>query len=409
MLYQSFQAMTDASLPARTFAGMLNEACHAAWRGVPLYPVSKLAALMELVSLAGLTHQRPEFGIGMIESGGKTWEVNEEVVLARPFGSLLRFRKRGAPAQPRVMVVAPLSGHFATLLRATVKTMLADHDVYITDWHNPRDVPLAKGRFGFDEYVLQLVEFLGALGPGAHVVAVCQPTVAALAAVSLMAQEGNAAQPVSLTLMAGPVDARQNPTKVNELASGKPMAYFENLISRVPSRFAGGSRRVYPGFVQLSAFMAMNLERHLDAFAGIYKARLRGDTAKAAATRLFYEEYFATMDLPAEFYLETVKKVFQDCALAKGELEVRGRKVEPKAIRRMALLTVEGERDDICAVGQTLAAQDLCSGVRPYLKRHHVQTGVGHYGVFSGKRWETGVYPQVRDVIQMAEQTLRAA
>jgi len=409
VLYQSFQAMTDASLPARTFAGMLNEACHAAWRGVPLYPVSKLAALMELVSLAGLTHQRPEFGIGMIESGGKTWEVNEEVVLARPFGSLLRFRKRGAPAQPRVMVVAPLSGHFATLLRATVKTMLADHDVYITDWHNPRDVPLAKGRFGFDEYVLQLVEFLGALGPGAHVVAVCQPTVAALAAVSLMAQEGNAAQPVSLTLMAGPVDARQNPTKVNELASGKPMAYFENLISRVPSRFAGGSRRVYPGFVQLSAFMAMNLERHLDAFAGIYKARLRGDTAKAAATRLFYEEYFATMDLPAEFYLETVKKVFQDCALAKGELEVRGRKVEPKAIRRMALLTVEGERDDICAVGQTLAAQDLCSGVRPYLKRHHVQTGVGHYGVFSGKRWETGVYPQVRDVIQMAEQTLRAA
>ena len=409
VLYQSFQAMTDASLPARTLAGILNDACYAAWRGVPLYPVSKLAALMELVSLAGLTHQRPEFGIGMIESGGKIYEVNEEVVLARPFGSLLRFRKRGAPAQPRVMVVAPLSGHFATLLRATVKTMLADHDVYITDWHNPRDVPLAAGRFGFDEYVLQLVEFLGALGPGAHVLAVCQPTVAALAAVSLMAQEGNAAQPVSLTLMAGPVDARQNPTKVNELAAGKPMQYFENLISRVPLRFAGGSRRVYPGFVQLSAFMAMNLERHLDAFAGIYKARLRGDTAKAAATRQFYDEYFATMDLPAEFYLETVKKVFQDCALAKGELEVRGRKVEPKAIRRMALLTVEGERDDICAVGQTLAAQDLCSGVRPYLKRHHVQTGVGHYGVFSGKRWETGVYPQVRDVIQMAEQTLRAA
>ena len=409
MLYQSFQAMTDASLPARTFAGILNQACLAAWRGEPLYPASKLAALMELISLAGLTHQRPEFGIGMVEAGGKTWEVNEEVVLARPFGSLLRFRKRGAPAQPRVMVVAPLSGHFATLLRATVKTLLAEHDVYITDWHNPRDVPLEKGRFGFDEYVLQLVEFLGALGPGAHLLAVCQPTVAALAAVSLMAQEGNAAQPVSLTLMAGPVDARLNPTKVNELASSKPMQYFENLISRVPLRFAGGSRRVYPGFVQLSAFMAMNLERHLDAFAGIYKARLRGDREKAETTRRFYDEYFAAMDLPAEFYLETVQKVFQDYDLARGELVVRGRKVEPRAIRRMALLTVEGERDDICAVGQTLAAQDLCSGVRPYLKRHHVQTGVGHYGVFSGKRWETGVYPQVRDVIQMAEQTLRAA
>jgi polyhydroxyalkanoate depolymerase len=409
MLYQSFQTMADASLPARTLAGALNEAVHAAWSGMPLYPVSKLAALMELVSLAGLTHQRPEFGIGAIESGGRTYEIAEEVVLARPFGSLLRFRKRGAPAQPRVMVVAPLSGHFATLLRATVKTLLADHDVYITDWHNPRDVPLEKGRFGFDEYVLQLIEFLGALGPGAHVLAVCQPTVAALAAVSLMAQEGNAAQPVSLTLMAGPVDARQNPTKVNELAAGKPMQYFENLISRVPLRFAGGARRVYPGFVQLGAFMSMNLDRHLDAFAGIYKARLRGDREKAEATRRFYDEYFATMDLPAEFYLETVKKVFQDYSLAKGELEVRGRKVEPKAIRRMALLTVEGERDDICAIGQTLAAQDLCPGVRPYLKRHHVQTGVGHYGVFSGKRWETGVYPQVRDVIQMAEQTLRAA
>jgi poly(3-hydroxybutyrate) depolymerase len=409
VLYQSFQVMTDASLPGRTLAGILNDACHAAWRGDPLYPVSKLAALMELVSLVGLTHERPAFGIGMIESGGTCYEVTEEVILKRPFGSLLRFRKRGAPAQPRVMVVAPLSGHFATLLRATVKTMLADHDVYITDWHNPRDVPLAAGRFGFDEYVLQLVEFLGALGPGAHLLAVCQPTVAALAAVSLMAQEGNAAQPVSLTLMAGPIDARQNPTKVNELASGKPMEYFENLCSRVPLRFAGGSRRVYPGFVQLCAFMSMNLERHLDAFAGIYKARLRGDRAKAEATRTFYEEYFATMDLPAEFYLETVKKVFQDCDLARGELVVRGRKVEPKAIRRMALLTVEGERDDICSVGQTLAAQDLCSGVRPYLKRHHVQTGVGHYGVFSGKRWETGVYPQVRDVIQMAEQTLRAA
>jgi polyhydroxyalkanoate depolymerase len=246
------------------------------------------------------------------------------------------------------------------------------------------------------------------MGPGAHVVAVCQPTVAALAAVALMAQDGNRAQPLSLTLMAGPIDARQNPTRVNVLANSHPIEWFENnLISRVPIRFAGGMRRVYPGFVQLAAFMSMNLERHLNAFAEIYKARLRGDRAKAEATRSFYEEYFATMDLPAEFYLDTVKAVFQDCALATGELRVRGRRVEPAAIRRMALLTVEGERDDICSVGQTLAAQDLCSGVRPYLKRHHVQTGVGHYGVFSGKRWESGVYPQLRDVIQMADQTLQ--
>jgi polyhydroxyalkanoate depolymerase len=407
LLYQAFQAIVDAGLPGRTLAGVLNEAVYTAWRDAPLYPASKLAAVFELVSLACLTHARPQFGIGSVASGGRTCAVREEVVLARPFGSLLRFRKEGAAAQPRVLVVAPLSGHFATLLRATVHTLLADHDVYITDWHNPRDVPLSEGRFGFDEYVLQLVEYLETLGPGAHLLAVCQPTVAALAAVSLMAQDGSACQPLSLTLMAGPVDARQNPSKVNELATSKPIEWFENnLISRVPLRYPGAMRRVYPGFLQLGAFMSMNLERHIKAFVEIYKARLRGDRAKAESTRRFYEEYFATMDLPAEFYLETVKMVFQDCALAKGELTVRGRKVEPAAIRRMALLTVEGERDDICSIGQTLAAQDLCRGVRPYLKRHHVQTGVGHYGVFSGKRWETGVYPQVRDVIQMAEQTL---
>jgi polyhydroxyalkanoate depolymerase len=398
-LYHSFQGLADAAAPVRTFARAMHEAMRAGWRDAPIYPASKLFAMYELIGLAGLSHARPAFGIE---------GVTEEVVLARPFGSLLHFRKAADDPGPRVLIVAPMSGHFATLLRATVRTMLADHDVYITDWHNPRDVPLAAGSFGLDEYVLQLVEFLEAMGPGAHVVAVCQPTVAALAAVALMAQDGNRAQPLSLTLMAGPIDARQNPTRVNVLANSHPIEWFENnLISRVPIRFAGGMRRVYPGFVQLAAFMSMNLDRHLSAFAEIYKARLRGDRARAEATRSFYEEYFATMDLPAEFYLETVKTVFHDCALAKGELRVRGRRVEPAAIRRMALLTVEGERDDICSVGQTLAAQDLCSGVRPYLKRHHVQTGVGHYGVFSGKRWESGVYPQLRDVIQMADQTLQ--
>jgi polyhydroxyalkanoate depolymerase len=398
-LYHSFQGLADAAAPMRTLAQAMYEGMRVGWRDAPIYPASKLFAMYELIGLAGLSHARPAFRIE---------GVTEEVVLARPFGSLLHFRKALADPGPRVLVVAPMSGHFATLLRATVRTMLADHDVYITDWHNPRDVPLAAGSFGLDEYVLQLIEFLEAMGPGAHLLAVCQPTVAALAAVALMAQDGNRAQPLSLTLMAGPIDARQNPTRVNALANSRPIEWFENnLISRVPLRFAGGMRRVYPGFVQLAAFMSMNLERHLNAFAEIYKARLRGDRAKAEATRSFYEEYFATMDLPAEFYLETVKTVFQDCALATGELRVRGRRVEPAAIRRMALLTVEGERDDICSVGQTLAAQDLCGGVRPYLKRHHVQTGVGHYGVFSGKRWESGVYPQVRDVIQMADQTLQ--
>jgi polyhydroxyalkanoate depolymerase len=399
LLYQSLQGLADAALPMRAVAQAMHEGVRLGWRDAPVYPVSQLAALYELIGLARLSHERPAFGIE---------GVTEEIALARPFGSLLHFRKPVPHPGPRVLVVAPMSGHFATLLRATVRTLLADHDVYITDWHNPRDVPLAAGSFGFDDYVLQLIEFLEAMGPGGHLLAVCQPAVAALAAVALMAQDGNSAQPLSLTLMAGPIDARQNPTHVNELATSQPIEWFNNnLISRVPLRYAGGMRRVYPGFVQLAAFMSMNLDRHVNAFADIYKARLRGDGAKAEATRKFYEEYFAVMDLPAEFYLETVKTVFQDYTLAKGELSVRGRRVEPAAIRRMALLTVEGERDDICSVGQTLAAQELCSNLRPYLKRHHVQTGVGHYGVFSGKRWESSVYPQVRDLIQMADQTLQ--
>jgi polyhydroxyalkanoate depolymerase len=299
-----------------------------------------------------------------------------------------------------VLVVAPMSGHFATLLRGTVRTMLADHDVYITDWHNPRDISLMHGRFGFDEYVQHIIDFVEEMGPGSHLLAVCQPTVAVLAAVALMAADNNPAQPASMTLMAGPIDTRINPTRVNDLAKSKPLDWFEkNLISAVPFGFAGAHRRVYPGFMQLSAFMSMNMPRHLESFADMHYQRAKGDPDIADAVRVFYEEYFATMDLTADFYLETVDTVFQRHLLPLHELEVRGRKVEPSAIRRTALLTIEGERDDICAVGQTLAAQDLCDKLRPYLKAHHVQTGVGHYGVFNGKRWERHIYPRVRALI----------
>jgi polyhydroxyalkanoate depolymerase len=278
--------------------------------------------------------------------------------------------------------------------------MLAEHDVYITDWHNPRDVPLSQGRFGFDEFVQHVIDFTEAIGPGAHLLAVCQPTVAALAAVALMAADDHPAQPASMTLMAGPLDTRINPTRVNELAKSKPIEWFEqNLISAVPFGFAGAHRRVYPGFVQLTAFMAMNLNRHLDSFETMHYERAKGDPAKADTIHTFYEEYFATMDLTADFYLETVDTVFQRHALPLHALEVRGRLVEPSKIRRTALLTVEGEKDDICAVGQTLAAQDMCDKLRPYLKTHHVQTGVGHYGVFNGHRWERHIYPRVRAVI----------
>jgi poly(3-hydroxybutyrate) depolymerase len=304
--------------------------------------------------------------------------------------------------QARVLLVAPMSGHFATLLRPTVKTMLADHDVFITDWHNLRDVPHADGCFDFDSFVDHVIVFLRVMGAGTHVIAVCQPCVAVLAAAALMAEDGDETQPRSMTLMAGPIDTRISPTKVNEMATKWPIGWFErNLIARVPRGFKGAGRRVYPGFLQLVAFMSLNLERHLRSFGDMAEARAANDMTKLEMLQSFYEEYFAVMDLPAEFYLETVKVVFQDNLLALGKLDVHGRRVDPKAIHRTALLTVEGERDDICGVGQTLAAQELCSGLRQYMKWHHVQTGAGHYGIFSGRRWSNEVYPRLRDIIEM--------
>jgi len=361
-------------------------------------------ATYELIARAGLTHHRPAFGIDTVTVGNREVEVREVEARVTPFATLLHFKKDIEQAQPRVLLVAPLSGHFATLLRATVRTMLAEHDVYITDWHNVRDVASVDGPFGFDDYIDHLIAFLEAIGPGAHMIAVCQPCVAALVAAAVMAQAGNAAVPRSMTLMAGPIDTRVNPTKVDELAQSKSMAWFEqNLIATVPQRYRGAGRRVYPGFVQLAAFMSMNIDRHVKAHRDLYDDLVKGDLAKAQATKDFYDEYFAVLDLSAEFYLETVSLVFQEHALPRGTLEWRGCKVEPRAIRRTMLLTIEGERDDICAVGQTLAAHDLCSGLRPYLKRHHMQPGVGHYGVFAGKKWEGQIYPLVRNVILSSE------
>jgi poly(3-hydroxybutyrate) depolymerase len=400
--YPTYQAFADLMLPMRHGAALVNHSLDA-W---PAFGDTShgrsIRAACELLTLAGLTPVRPPFDIDSIVTEGKPVKIVEEVAARTPFCSLLHFRKDVPPAhpQPRVLVIAPMSGHFATLLRGTVRTMLAEHDVYVTDWHNPRDVPLSQGRFGFNEFVQHVIDFTETIGAGTHLLAVCQPTVAALAAVALMAADDNPAQPASMTLMAGPLDTRINPTRVNELAKSKPIEWFEqNLISAVPFGFAGAHRRVYPGFVQLTAFMSMNLGRHLDSFETLYYERAKGDPVKADTIHAFYEEYFATMDLTADFYLETVDTVFQRHALPLHELEVAGRLVEPSKIRRTALLTVEGEKDDICAVGQTLAAQDMCDKLRPYLKTHHVQTGVGHYGVFNGHRWERQIYPRVRAVI----------
>ncbi|MBC8742488.1 polyhydroxyalkanoate depolymerase [Paraburkholderia sp. UCT31] len=400
--YPAYQACADLLLPLRHGAALANRSLDA-WSAFAATPHGRsLRATCELLILGGLTPKRPPFGIDSVVTEGEPVAVVEEVVARTPFCSLLHFRKDAvlSTPQPRVLMIAPMSGHFATLLRATVRTMLTEHDVYITDWHNPRDVPLGEGRFGFDEFVRHVIDFTAAIGSGTHLLAVCQPTVAALAAVALMAADDHPAQPASMTLMAGPIDTRINPTRVNELARSRPIEWFErNLISAVPFGFAGAQRRVYPGFVQLAAFMAMNPSRHADSFETMYYERGKGDPRKADTIRTFYEEYFATMDLTADFYLETVDTVFQQHALPLRALEVEGRLVEPSKIRRTALLTVEGEKDDICAVGQTLAAQDMCDRLRPYLKTHHVQTGVGHYGVFSGRRWERDIYPRVRAVI----------
>jgi polyhydroxyalkanoate depolymerase len=401
MLYQAYQAQSDLMAPVRMLAASALKAI-----GQPLSEITgtanlrNLTAAYELIARGGLTHARPPFGIDQVKVGNRDVQVHEELAEVTPFGTLLHFRKDIDQAQPKVLLVAPLSGHFATLLRGTVRTMLPEHDVFITDWHNVRDVPPGEGQFGFDDYVAHLIHFLEVIGPGAHVIAVCQPCVAALIAAAVMAEGSNAAQPRSMTLMAGPIDPRVNPTKVNKLAQSKPMEWFEkNLIATVPMRYAGAFRRVYPGFVQLAAFMSMNIERHIKAHRDLYDNLVKGDLEKAQTTKKFYDEYFAVLDLTAEFYLETVRLVFQEHALPRGLIEYRGNKVDPRAIRRTMLFTVEGERDDICAVGQTSAAHDLCTSLRPYMKRHHMQPAVGHYGVFSGKSWENQIFPILKNVI----------
>jgi len=400
MLYLAYQAHSDMVEPAKSMA-RTSLAMMGAWGSQAKIPVIRnLSAAYELIARAGLTHARPEYAIPAVMVGNREVEVTEVPVLKLPFGTLLRFKKDIDIEQPRVLVVAPLSGHFATLLRNTVRTLLPDNDVYITDWHNARDVSLEAGAFGFDDYVDYLIKFLEKLGPGAHLVAVCQPCVQALAAVAMMAANGNAAQPSSMTLMAGPIDTRVNPTKVNKLATSKPMSWFErNLIARVPWKYPGARRMVYPGFVQLTAFVSMNVNRHYNAHQELYEHLANGEHEKAQVIKAFYDEYFAVLDLAAEFYLETVSWVFQESRLPKGELAFKGQPVELKAIRKTALLTVEGERDDICALGQTAAAHDLCTGLRPHMKRHHMQAGVGHYGVFSGRKWDGQIYPIVRNLI----------
>jgi len=365
-------------------------------------PVSRhVAASSELLQRLMRSYHKPAWGISQVASRGQTVPVSIETVFKKPFCHLLHFRKDMASPGKQVLIVAPLSGHHSTLLRDTVRTMLQDFDVYITDWVDARMVPLSEGPFHLDDYVDYVKEFIRLLGPGLSTVSVCQPTVPVLAAISLLAQEKDPNVPQVMVMMGGPIDPRRNPTVVNEFAMGRPHSWFEDkVIERVPYRYPGFMRRVYPGFLQHLSFMAMNADRHVDAHRQFFNHLVIGDGDSADGHRRFYDEYNAVLDMAAEYYLDTIKVVFQDFALPKGNWRVRGTLVQPPAIRSAALMTVEGELDDISGNGQTEAAHILCAKIPSEKRKHLLAKNVGHYGIFSGRKFREVVYPQIRDFIR---------
>jgi poly(3-hydroxybutyrate) depolymerase len=410
MLYQLHEwqraFMGPMSYFAQASAKMFSEpgSLLAQWPGA-----ARWAAGCELLYRLGKDYEKPAFGIHEIQAAGHTVAVVEQTALELPFCQLKRFTRysddpkviEAMRRQPVVLVVAPLSGHHATLLRDTVRTLLRDHKVYITDWVDARMVPAAAGPFGLDDYIAYVEEFIRHIGASTlHVISVCQPTVPVLAAVSLMAARGEDT-PRSLTMMGGPIDPRRSPTSVDNLATNQPLSWFRgNVIHTVPSNYPGRGREVYPGFLQHAGFIAMNPGRHLSSHWDFYQDLLRGDLDDAESHRKFYDEYNAVLDMPAEFYLDTIEKVFQQFLLPRGLWDVAGERVNPAAIGRSALLTIEGELDDISGLGQTEAAHDLCSSIPAKRRAHKVIEGAGHYGIFSGRRWRETVYPQVRDFIR---------
>lgn len=370
---------------------------------------TRMAAGYELLHRIGKDYEKPEFGLHRVEAHGREVAVLEQEVEVRPFCRLLRFKRfsdvpetiEAMRNDPPVLVVAPLSGHHATLLRDTVRTLLRDHKVWITDWTDARMVPTAEGAFHLDDYVRYIEDFIRLIGAeNLHVVSVCQPTVPVLAAISLMAARGEPT-PRSLVLMGGPIDSRENPTQVNDLATTRPHAWFEHsVIHTVPPNYPGAGRRVYPGFMQHTGFIAMNPSRHAQSHWDFYAHLVRGDLEDAEAHRRFYDEYNAVLDMPAEYYLDTIRIVFQEHRLPRGTWYVDGERVAPEAIADTAIMTIEGELDDISGLGQTRAAHRLCSGLPETRKRHFEVKGAGHYGIFSGRRWREKVYPEVREFIR---------
>jgi poly(3-hydroxybutyrate) depolymerase len=378
------------------------------WFHSPMNPLSytpmgrQAAAASELVERLTKRYTKPVFGIEEVVCDYKPVKIEEETLEEQPFCRLLHFKKLGhTKKEPKLLIVAPMSGHFATLLRGTVWDLLPHADIYITDWTDARDVPIHEGDFDLTTYVDYVIHYLTVLGPGAHVMAVCQPSVPVMAATAIMNAAGDENAPRSMTLIGGPIDTREAPTQVNQLAKDKPIEWFEqNVISRVPANYPGFMRRVYPGFMQLTGFMQMNLDRHIDAHLKLFQHLVEGDGESAAQHRKFYNEYLSVMDITAEFYLQTVIEVFQKHSLPKGEFMYRGEAVDASAITETALLTLEGELDDISGVGQTYAAQKLCTSLPASMKKHHLQKGVGHYGIFNGRRYRDHVVPIIAEFLR---------
>lgn len=402
MIYMLHEMQLAASAPLRAWA----KTSHKLFSN-PLSPWSylpgsnRIAAGSELLARFVKRYEKPEWGIETAVVDGNEVPLRIETVATRPFCHLLHFKRYLRRKDPPVLLVAPMSGHHATLLRDTVRALIRDHDVFVTDWIDARQVPLSQGPFHLDTYIEYVMDFIRIIGPETHVAAVCQPTVPTLAAVSLMAANGETVQARSLILFGGPIDTRRSPTAPNLYAKSHSLRWFEsNVIDRVPLRYPGYLRRVYPGFLQHSGFVAMNPDRHLQAHLDFYQHLVRGDGESAEAHRRFYDEYNAVMDMPAEYYLETIERVFQKHELPLGVMKYRGQVVEPAAIRETALLTIEGELDDISGPGQTQAAHDLCAGIPIDKKQDFVVPGVGHYGIFSGRRWREQICPHVRDFIR---------
>ncbi|MGQ8366014.1 polyhydroxyalkanoate depolymerase [Glaciecola sp. 1036] len=361
-------------------------------------------ASLETVMRLTQRYDKLGFDIEEVKTDKGVVKVQEEIALAKPFCNLIHFKKLSNPSKNRVLLVAPLSGHHATLLKGTVDALLPDHEIYITDWADAREVPLEAGPFSFDCYVSYLIEFLNHLGEGTHMIAICQPTVQALIATAVMAEEGNKNVPASLTLMAGPLDTSRNPTRVNEFAHDHSMAWFRNVaIMQVPVGYPGEGRKVYPGFMQLGGFISMNSQNHMKKYAQFYQNLLFGQEEDADRFRAFYDEYMAVLDMPAEFYLETIERIFKNNEIAKQTITYNGKKVNFDAIKETALLTVEGANDDICGLGQTEAAQDICKNIPKNMRKHHVQVGAGHYGIFSGSMYRKNIRPIVTEFIHKYE------